>query len=73
MHDFDRTGGGADIGPLSKQGTFLIGLLPDGQRYFRYHHTKKDVFEAVDRRELELGAASMASLVYLLDQYGVEN
>ena len=73
LHDFDRTGGGADIGPLSKQGTFLIGLLPDGQRYFRYHHTEKDVFEAVDRRELELGAASMASLVYLLDQYGVEN
>ena len=65
--------GQADIRPLSKQGTFLIGLLPDGQRYFRYHHTEKDVFEAVDRRELELGAASMASLVYLMDQYGVEN
>ena len=73
LHDFDRTGGGADIRPLSKQGTFLIGLLPDGQRYFRYHHTEKDVFEAVDRRELELGAASMASLVYLMDQYGVDN
>ena len=71
LHDFDQSGGGADISPLSKQGTFLIGLLPDGQRYFRYHHTEKDVFEAVDRRELELGAASMASLVYLLDQYGL--
>ena len=49
LYDFDRTGGGADIRPLSKQGTFLIGLLPDGQRYFRYHHTEKDVFEAVVR------------------------
>ena len=71
MHDFDREDGCADISPLSNQGTLLIGLLPDEQRYFRYHHTEEDVFEAVDRRELELGAASMASLVYLLDQYGI--
>ena len=30
-----------------------------------------DRFEAVSQRELELGAASMAALVYLLDQYGL--
>ncbi|NQW28317.1 MAG: M20/M25/M40 family metallo-hydrolase [Flammeovirgaceae bacterium] len=71
LHDFDKKGGGADIGPLSEQGALLIGLLPDGQRYFRYHHTNQDVFEAVDRRELELGSASMAGLVYLLDKYGM--
>jgi hypothetical protein len=71
LHDFEQEGGGADINPLSNQGTLLIGLLPDGQRYFRYHHTKEDVFETVNRRELELGAGSMASLVYLLDQYGI--
>ena len=34
-------------------------------------HTNQDVFEAVDRRELELGSASMAGLVYLLDKYGM--
>ncbi|MDH5610030.1 MAG: M20/M25/M40 family metallo-hydrolase [Cyclobacteriaceae bacterium] len=68
LHSFDLPGGGADIGPLAQQGTFLIGLLPDGQRYFRYHHTAADVFETVDRRELELGAASMAALLYLIDQ-----
>jgi hypothetical protein len=28
------------------------------------------VFENVNKRELELGAASMASLIYLIDQYG---
>ena len=71
LHDFDREGGGADISPLSNQGTSLIGLIPDEQRYFRYNHAEEDVFEAVDRKELELGAASMASLVYLLDQYGI--
>ncbi len=71
LYNFDRNGGGADIGPLAQNGTFLIGLLPDGQRYFRYHHTPADVFEAVDRRELELGAASMSALIYLIDQYGL--
>ena len=73
LDDFDREGGCADINPLSNQGTLLIGLLPDEQRYFRYHHAEDDVFEAVNRRELELSAASMANLVYLSDQYGIAN
>ncbi|MFZ9044916.1 MAG: M20/M25/M40 family metallo-hydrolase [Cyclobacteriaceae bacterium] len=72
LHDFEKPGGGADIGPLAQQGTFLVGLLPDGQRYFRYHHTPEDIFEAVDRRELEMGAAAMASMLYLIDQTGLE-
>jgi hypothetical protein len=49
----------------------LIGLSPDSQRYFYYHHTEADVFEAVDQRELELGAAAMAALVYLIEQEGI--
>ena len=43
----------------------------DGQKYFEIHHTAKDVFEAVHPREMELGTASMASLVYLIDKYGL--
>ncbi|MEQ1746238.1 MAG: M28 family peptidase, partial [Saprospiraceae bacterium] len=66
-----RGGGGADIGPLKGQKGLLSGLAPDSQRYFDYHHTAADVFEAVNKRELELGAASMAALVYLLDLYGL--
>ncbi|WP_420575351.1 M20/M25/M40 family metallo-hydrolase [Ekhidna sp.] len=69
--DFDQNGGGADIGPLRSQGTLLIGLRPSTQRYFIYHHTPADVFEAVDQRELELGAASMAAMMYLLDREGI--
>ncbi len=68
---FDRRGGGADIGPLRDQGPLLIGLTPDSQKYFIYHHTPADVFEAVDQRELELGAAAMAAMVYLLEQEGM--
>ena len=63
--------GGADIGPLATLGTVLFGFKPDSQRYFDYHHTPVDTFEAVSQRELELGAASMAALVYLLDQHGL--
>ena len=66
-------GSGADIGPLAKasEGVVLIGFRPDSQRYFDIHHTPNDVFENVNRRELELGGASIASLVYLIDQYGI--
>ena len=69
--NFEQEGGGADIGPLRIQGTLLIGLRPNTQRYFIYHHTNADVFEGVDKRELELGAASMSALIYLLDQEGL--
>ncbi len=71
LHSFEDEGGGADIGPLANQGTALIGFLPDSQRYFRYHHTKEDTLDKVDKRELALGAASIAALVYLLDSYGL--
>lgn len=72
LTDFSGEGGGADIGPLGPQGTALIGFYPDSQRYFSYHHTPEDTFDKVDKRELELGAASMAALVYLLDKYGLK-
>jgi len=66
-------GGGADIGPLKTvdKNIVLSGLVPDSQRYFDLHHAKTDVFENVNKRELLLGAANMAAIVYLIDQYGV--
>jgi len=72
IHIFARGGGGADIGPLKKENNILVGLRPDSQRYFDYHHTDADVFEAVNRRELELGAATMTSIIYMFDHYGVK-
>ncbi|QQL49191.1 M20/M25/M40 family metallo-hydrolase [Mucilaginibacter ginkgonis] len=66
-------GSGSDIGPLrAMPGVTLIGFRPDSQRYFDIHHTPNDVFENVNKRELELGAASMASLIYLIDQHGLK-
>ena len=70
--EFTRGGGGADIGPLNKAfGTPLAGLNPDAQRYFDIHHARNDVFESVNKRELDLGAVNMAALIYLVDQYGL--
>ncbi len=65
-------GSGADIAPLKGQKPLLFGYEPDSQRYFEYHHTAIDTFDKVNKRELELGTASMAALVYLLDKYGLD-
>ena len=66
-------GSGSDIEPLRKYyaNAALIGFMPDPQRYFDVHHTANDVFEHVNKRELELGAAAIASLVYLIDAHGL--
>jgi hypothetical protein len=63
-------GGGADISPLLNQGVPLMSLNVDSQRYFDYHHTEIDTFDKVNLRELQLGAAAMASLIYLIAEYG---
>lgn len=68
LTDFLREGGGADIGPLIKFNIPLIGYAPDAQRYFDYHHTKEDTFDKVSKRELDLGAGSMAALITLIDK-----
>lgn len=67
----EKGGSGADISPLKGQGGLLLGLNPDSQRYFDYHHTPIDVWDAVNKRELQMGVAAMASLVYLIDKYGL--
>lgn len=69
IYDFSKEEGGVDIGPLNrKMGVPISGLLPDTQRYFDIHHCAKDTFEAVNKRELHMGAAAMASFIYLIDK-----
>ena len=72
IFQWDQPGGGVDIDRLKDMGTLLIGLQPDSQRYFDYHHTEIDTFDKVHRRELLLGTAAIASLAYLLSEYGVK-
>ena len=67
IRDFDRGGGGSDISPLKELGALQIGYIPDTQRYFSYHHSANDTFEQVNIRELQMGSAAIASLIYLID------
>ena len=67
-----KGGGGADINYLKEQGTICMSLSPDSQRYFDFHHTPDDTFDKVNKRELELGSATMNAFIYLLDKYGVK-
>jgi len=69
LHSFKRGWSGVDIAPLKNDEVALFALTVDNQRYFDYHHTHNDVFENVNKRELQLGAAAMTSLVYLIDQH----
>jgi len=68
IHEIGKGGSGADIGPLKSETISLFGYRPDSQRYFDYHHAANDTFDKVNKRELELGAAAMTSLIYLLDK-----
>ncbi len=72
IHFFEKGYSGADIRPLKNEDIVLAGLRPDSQRYFDHHHAANDTFEHVNKRELELGAATMTALVYLIDKYGTE-
>ena len=71
LHQLEEGGSGADIKPLLTEENVLIGFVPDSQRYFDHHHSPTDTFDAVNKRELELGMASMAALVYLMDKHGL--
>lgn len=75
LHAFEKGYGGVDINPIKftenkvSDHTILLGFVPDSQRYFDFHHADTDVWENVNKRELELGSASMAAMIYLLDKY----
>ena len=69
IHLFVKGGSGADIAPLKTSDNVLAGLRPDSQRYFDFHHAANDTFDAINKRELELGAATMASMVFLMDHF----
>lgn len=66
-----KGGGGADISELGRKGVVTIGLRVDNQRYFDYHHSDNDIIDAVNDRELELGAIALAILSYVIAQEGI--
>ena len=62
----DPDGGGADIGPIVREGVNGMSLNVDGTRYFDIHHTPADTMDKVDPRELALCVATMAVMAYVV-------
>ncbi len=71
VHIFVIGGSGVDVSRLKDQNVALLGFIPDSQRYFDVHHAAADNFKNVNKRELELGSASIAALVWLFSEYGL--
>jgi carboxypeptidase Q len=69
IDNIETEGGGADLSVLKTLGVPCISFEPDCQRYFDIHHTAADTFDKVNKRELDLGAAAIGSLLYLIDTH----
>jgi carboxypeptidase Q len=61
-----RGGGGADIGPIMKDGVPGMGLRVEGEKYFWYHHTHADTIDKLDPREMAECVAAMAVMAYVV-------
>ena len=61
-----KGGGGADIGPIMREGVPGMGLNVDGSRYFWYHHTPADTYDKVEKDEFNRCVATMALMAYVV-------
>ena len=57
-------GGGADIGPITREGVVGASLDVDGTHYFDIHHTPADTLDKIDPQNLALCVATMAVMAY---------
>jgi carboxypeptidase Q len=64
-NDISEGGGGADIGPIMREGVPGMGLRVDGSRYFWYHHTAADTIDKLDEEEYQKSIAAMAIMAYI--------
>jgi carboxypeptidase Q len=71
IYAFKKGSAGSDVSPLLALGVTVGELTPDSQRYFDIHHTTADSIDKVNPRELHLGAAALASLIWLVDTHGL--
>lgn len=59
-------GGGADIGPLMKDGMPGLALFTVGQHYFDWHHTRTDTVDKVDLQDFRRCIGAMAVMSFVL-------
>ena len=58
-------GGGADIGPLMREGVPGGNLDVDGSTYFHYHHTHADTLDKIKPIDLKLCVAALAVMAFM--------
>ena len=61
-----RGGGGADIGPLMREGVPGLGLRTVGEHYFDWHHTRADTLDKVDLQDFRRAIAVLGVVGYVL-------
>jgi carboxypeptidase Q len=61
-----KGGGGADIGPLMRDGVPGMGLIVDGSKYFWYHHTEADTIDKLSLSEFQKCVAAMGVMSYVV-------
>jgi carboxypeptidase Q len=59
-------GGGADIGPIMREGVIGMGLDVDGTHYFDIHHTEADTLDKIDPQEFAACVAALAVMAYVV-------
>ena len=60
------SGGGADIGPIMREGVPGASLDVEGSRYFDIHHTEADTLDKINPQDLKLCVATMAVMAYVV-------
>lgn len=61
-----RGGGGADIGPLMKDGVPGLGLRTTGKHYFDWHHTHADTYDKIDPQSFQKAVATLGVMGFVL-------
>jgi carboxypeptidase Q len=57
--------GGADLGPLQRQGLPVLGLVQDMRTYFDYHHSADDTLDKIDPDALDQAVAAYSVAAWL--------
>ena len=65
---FRLGGSGADVSPMVGEGVPGIGMEHAATHYFDIHHTQADTFEKIEKDDLALNAAALATFAYALAQ-----
>ncbi len=64
--DISRGGGGADIGPLTRDGVPALAQRTTGEHYFDWHHTNADTLDKIEPVNFRKAIAMLAVMGFVL-------